>query len=89
MYQKVPNVTNKIEESNMICAHALGKGACTGDRGSPLMTADSQSLVVIGIASWGKGCGEGFPDVYARVTSVLLWIEKEMKRSNGTICPRP
>ena len=32
--------------------------------------------VLVGVTSWGFGCGEdGYPGIYARVTSQLGWIQ--------------
>lgn len=37
---------------------------------------DVRIATVIGILSWGIGCGNAeYPDVNGRVTSVLEWIE--------------
>ena len=34
--------------------------------------------VIAGVVSYGKRCIIGRPDVYARVTTVLNWIENNM-----------
>jgi secreted trypsin-like serine protease len=34
-----------------------GMDACTGDSGSPLFTIVKGEGVVVGITSWGVGCG--------------------------------
>lgn len=63
----------------MMCA--TGKSAtgitdsCQGDSGGSLICEENGRFVVRGVTSWGQGCGvEGFPGVYARVTSAMSWI---------------
>lgn len=59
--------------SNQICAFTrAGQGACNGDSGGPLVLASNQAQV--GIVSYGYPCALGFPDVYARVSSYISWI---------------
>lgn len=61
----------------MICAgfDEGGKSACPGDSGGPMVTVDTNILV--GIVTWGIGCGEPkIPAVYARVSEVRDWIKK-------------
>ena len=39
----------------------------------------SGRYVVAGVTSWGYDCGaQGYPGVYARVTSQLDWIKKSI-----------
>lgn len=69
----------------MICAGYIGEGgkdSCTGDSGGPMRCYhtknDTETLLLIGVVSWGYGCGEKQkPGVYTRVTSVRKWIEIE------------
>lgn len=47
----------------------------TGDSGSPLI--DDDTGVVLGVVSWGYGCGlEGYPGVYARTSSADDFIRE-------------
>ncbi|XP_010627664.1 transmembrane protease serine 4 isoform X3 [Fukomys damarensis] len=60
----------------MLCAGVPGGGVdtCQGDSGGPLMY-QSEQWQVVGIVSWGYGCGgPSTPGVYTKVTSYLNWI---------------
>lgn len=57
----------------MICAGETGKDACQGDSGGPLL--DEATSTLIGIVSWGWGCGDaGSPGAYSRVSLAIDWI---------------
>nr|XP_023028142.1 trypsin-like [Leptinotarsa decemlineata] len=62
--------------SQMFCAGLYGTGgkdSCQGDSGGPAV-ADGE---VVGIVSWGNGCGDPyFPGVYVKVSSLRDWIKQ-------------
>ncbi len=67
---------------NMICAGAEDGGldSCQGDSGGPLVSIDENTgaHTLVGVVSFGIKCGlQGYPGVYARVSSAKDWI-KEM-----------
>jgi len=56
---------------NTICTLSpSGQGMCMGDSGGPL----NQGNTVIGAVSWGIACANGFPDVFARISTHRAWI---------------
>lgn len=64
----------------MLCYIDLNKtrqsDACQGDSGGPLlMRVNKTSTTVIGITSFGHGCGGFIPGVYTAVSPFLDWIE--------------
>lgn len=62
----------------MFCAGltAGGKDSCQGDSGGPIVDS---SKVLIGTVSWGNGCAQaGQPGVYARVGSLLSYINANL-----------
>lgn len=53
------------------------KDACTGDSGGPLFTWINKKRYLIGIVSWGYGCGlDLYPGVYTKVNNYRKWIHK-------------
>ncbi|KAI4469681.1 chymotrypsin-related [Holotrichia oblita] len=61
--------------SNQICAVLRsGQGACNGDSGGPLIQASTGAQLGITSFILSGGCAQGFPDVYARVSSYTSWI---------------
>jgi len=66
----------------MICAGSPGKDTCQGDSGGPLLTRDKTQL--IGITSWGIGCGSQMPGVYTNIATYHEWIMLQVSAS-GTV----
>lgn len=85
---------NKAVTERMLCAGSSPKikneklwlDACQGDSGGPLIASiNSVKPVLVGIVSWGKGCG--LPNkfgVYSRVSSFSPWLAACM--SGGSDC---
>ncbi|XP_072330818.1 vitamin K-dependent protein C-like isoform X1 [Scyliorhinus torazame] len=67
--------------SNMICAGnpSSGKDACKGDSGGPMVTLINGTWFLLGLVSWGEGCGrfQTF-GVYTKVTNYLDWIHSSI-----------
>uniref|UniRef100_A0A3Q1AGW5 Ovochymase 2 n=1 Tax=Amphiprion ocellaris TaxID=80972 RepID=A0A3Q1AGW5_AMPOC len=74
-----------------------GKDACQGDSGGPLVCpagTGSGRWVVLGVTSWGKGCGRswgdnssrppsrrGSPGVFTDVQLLLPWIKMKLRNA--------
>jgi len=74
----------------MLCAGGYGKGTCKGDSGGPLTFANSEGRhVLVGATSWGIGCHEGLPDVYADISFYrTTFIDATINSKGGaTFCP--
>lgn len=61
---------NPVYDTQVCTFTRSGEGACHGDSGGPLVSGGRQ----IGVVSWGRPCGIGYPDVFTRVSSFLSWI---------------
>ncbi|XP_069752644.1 vitamin K-dependent protein C-like [Narcine bancroftii] len=62
---------------NMICAGepSFRKDACKGDSGGPMVIVSNGTWFLVGLVSWGEGCGrfQKF-GVYTKVANYLEWI---------------
>ncbi|KAL4239196.1 Suppressor of tumorigenicity 14 protein [Mactra antiquata] len=62
-------------DATMLCAGETGKDACQGDSGGPLVANRSSIIELVGVVSWGYGCGrENYPGVYADAFYLKNWI---------------
>ncbi|XP_063899714.1 trypsin CFT-1 isoform X2 [Helicoverpa armigera] len=68
-----------IITDNMLCSGVLDVGVrdqCSQDSGGPLYHFGRSGPVVVGVCSFGEGCGlKEYPGVNARVSRVSAWIE--------------
>lgn len=64
-----------------ICAgyQTGGRDSCQGDSGGPLVRVLDNRYELVGIVSFGYGCGQpGAPGVYTRVASYIDWIKANL-----------
>ncbi|XP_020930332.1 vitamin K-dependent protein C isoform X7 [Sus scrofa] len=72
---------NKISE-NMLCAGILGdsRDACEGDSGGPMVASFRGTWFLVGLVSWGEGCGRLHNyGVYTKVSRYLDWIHGHIR----------
>jgi len=51
-----------------------------GDSGGPLVCRNNDRMTLMGVISWGDGCGQkDKPGVYTRVTRYINWINGKIK----------
>ncbi|XP_074525516.1 tissue-type plasminogen activator isoform X2 [Halichoeres trimaculatus] len=81
----IPDVlSGRTVTSNMLCAGDTRNrdDACKGDSGGPLVCRNNDKMTLMGVISWGDGCGQrDKPGVYTRVTNYIEWINKKIKSS--------
>jgi len=94
----VDNVNHIPITKQNICANVPGQvgGTALGDSGGPLIVNVGGHYELVGVTSWGNNVCLGndahpdvaaHPDVFARVTSIIGWINLSTK-DDGTSCPR-
>lgn len=65
--------------TTMLCAGTTqgGKDACQGDSGGPLVCVEGSVPILVGVTSWGIGCGRASnPGVYADVINYVNYINQ-------------
>ncbi|XP_050679528.1 protein masquerade [Leptidea sinapis] len=84
--RKVNAVTEKIfilPASSFCAGGEEGNDACQGDGGGPLVCQDDGFYELVGLVSWGFGCGrKDVPGVYVKVSSFIGWINQIISVNN-------
>ncbi|XP_039598899.1 tissue-type plasminogen activator-like, partial [Polypterus senegalus] len=76
-------LSGRLVTKNMLCAGDTREldDACKGDSGGPLVCSNKGRMSLLGIISWGDGCGKkNTPGVYTKVVNYLDWIDERMKQ---------
>ncbi|XP_019621150.1 PREDICTED: transmembrane protease serine 6-like [Branchiostoma belcheri] len=80
-----PKSYNSYVTDKMLCAGKMtgGKDTCQGDSGGPLVCEKADGRwYLVGITSWGRGCGEpNYPGVYTKVSMYMDWIRLKMDQN--------
>lgn len=74
----------RLHQSNLCAGGERGKDACEGDGGAGLYCIDGESGItrVLGLVSWGVGCGQrGVPGIYTSIPALHSWIENQVAQS--------
>jgi len=71
----------RINETKQVCVghHGTGDSACQGDSGGPMLYEQNGQWIVAGVTSFGSATecttyATNKPNVYARVSAYLPWI---------------
>lgn len=64
----------------VLCAGSSdGRDTCNGDSGGPMTRAEGPERVLVGLVSFGYGCGiKGVPGLYVNATAYRKWIADAM-----------
>lgn len=67
----------------VICAGSSdGRDTCNGDSGGPMTRAEGKERVLVGLVSFGYGCGiKGTPGLYVNVREYRNWIDGAMRNA--------
>lgn len=82
--QRCAAVYEEYRSDMMLCAGRVegGGDSCQGDSGGPLTISVPPERLLVGVTSFGEGCGtKGFPGVYTRVSYYYDWIQKIMSEN--------
>lgn len=85
-----------------LCMCVLTSSSVQGDSGGPLVCeagSDGRHWVVLGVTSWGKGCGRswgnnssrppskrGSPGIFTDVRLLLPWIKRALREGRWSLC---
>ncbi|XP_065201882.1 phenoloxidase-activating factor 2-like [Planococcus citri] len=80
--QKTKLGTGFTLDSSFLCAGGQkGFDACKGDGGGPLFCTSRKNehkLIQVGVVSWGVGCGNDIPGIYASLEANSEWLTTEI-----------
>ncbi|KAK1337041.1 hypothetical protein QTO34_003086 [Cnephaeus nilssonii] len=81
-HNECAQVMHNVVSENMLCAGILGdpRDACEGDSGGPMVASFRGTWFLVGLVSWGEGCGRLHNyGVYTKVSRYLDWIHGHIR----------
>lgn len=85
-------VYGRTDGRSQLCvgSSSAGRDSCQGDSGGPLVGGAGDATRLVGIVSYGEGCGRaGVPGVYTRVSAFAGWIDERAAALNGGAAAPP
>jgi secreted trypsin-like serine protease len=83
-------VYGEIDDASQLCigSKRAGEDSCQGDSGGPVISGEDPGTRLVGLVSYGQGCGhKGVPGVYTRVSRYAQWIDDRTAALNGGAIP--
>ena len=83
-------VYEDIDGKSQLCigSKRAGEDSCQGDSGGPVVAGEGAALRLVGLVSFGYGCGrKDIPGVYTRVSFYSSWIDEQTAVLNGDVIP--
>ncbi|XP_039207974.1 transmembrane protease serine 12-like [Crotalus tigris] len=60
-----------------------GVDTCQGDSGGPLVCLSDSKYYIVGITSYGIGCGRPkFPGIYTNLPKFMFWVKRQLSETN-------
>lgn len=86
-------IGRKFLDPQMLCAGTEGYDTCQGDSGGPLFVyegATRTEAVLLGVVSWGYGCGnKNSPGMYTNVAVYAPWVNAVLQGTAQSPPPPP
>ncbi|XP_032958226.1 vitamin K-dependent protein C isoform X4 [Rhinolophus ferrumequinum] len=79
---------HNVVSENMLCAGILGdpRDACEGDSGGPMVASFHGTWFLVGLVSWGEGCGRLHNyGIYTKVSRYLDWIHSHIRAEEASL----
>ena len=76
-----PAIFSGAVKDSMFCAGVGTSYACQGDSGGPAVGYFDGQPFLLGLVSWGYGCGSQYPTVYGNVVKATGWIYETIVRT--------
>jgi trypsin len=85
-------VYGPIDDASQLCigSKRAGEDSCQGDSGGPVIAGEGAAMRLVGLVSYGDGCGrKDIPGVYSRVSWFAKWIDEQTALLDGDVVPPP